>query len=207
MIKRSLLAVFFVACAFAIASLPKSEGVRVEAKRKTAQPQLTAQQVAKDPAGIIDGKRNPELIPDTAAYTALFLTLANRNSPQEQESARAYLTRFDSGLSDSDIASLISVANEYRRRVSVFDAQVKVIKDLNWPKPDSAVFVKLRQLQTAKEALIHEIASSLRNKLSSRGTKSLTDQLLPHIKSNTKLAPEPRSLPGGEDWQPQGTHH
>lgn len=206
--RKCLAAAFLIGCVFAaVVSLPKKEGLKVEAKRIPAQARLSQQEVVPDPPGTIEGRRNPELISDRAAYTVLFLVLANRKTPQEAASARAYLTRFDAGLSDSDLASLISAATEYRQRVSVFDGQVKVIKDSNWPRPSPAVFVKLRGLQAAKEALIQEIASSLRHRLSSHGMNVVTDQVLPHIKSMTKLAPEPRSLPGGEDWEPRGSHH
>ncbi len=161
----------------------------------------------QDPPGTINGSQHPELISDRAAYTILFLVLANRSTTEEQIKARAYLSRFDPALSEADIVQLLSAADEYQKRVSVFNKEAKLIKDMSWPNPDPGVFVSLQQLQAQKNALVDEVRKSLYLRISASGLQTITAQALPYIKSKIKLAPQPSSLPGGPDWKPTNSHH
>jgi len=133
--------------------------------------------------------------------------LANRSTTEEQIKARAYLSRFDPALSEADIVQLLSAADEYQKRVSVFNKEAKLIKDMSWPNPDPGVFVSLQQLQAQKNALVDEVRKSLYLRISASGLQTITAQALPYIKSKIKLAPQPSSLPGGPDWKPTNSHH
>src|SRR6185369_13285864 len=155
-----------------------------------------------DIPGTVVGAKNPELIPDEAARTMLFLVLAERNSIEERNKAKAYLGRFR--LNESDMEVILEAANDYHRRVSVFNDQAKAIKDKYWPKPAPKVFVELRELQTKKERLLAEVTTSLHRKISPAGLQTIQNQIIPYVKSRMRVTPEPRTLPGGEDWQPNG---
>lgn len=180
-------------CFALLTFLPEQRKPKAEGKSPLARVQSL--QKHEDPPGTINGLQHPELISDRAAYTVLFLVLADRNTSEEMAKVRAYLSRFDPTLSETDTLGLVSAANEYHQRVSVFDREAKIIKDRHWPTPEPAVFVRLRELQAKKDALVDAMALSLQSRVSPYAMNTLTKKVLPHIKSMTKLAPEPRGLP------------
>jgi len=183
-------------------SLPVNDEIRAATPDDSTAVSRTKRTPVQDAPGTIVGLMNPELIPDRAAHTMLFLVLADRNTSEERAKARAYLGRFR--LDESDLVAILAAANDYRRRVGVLNDQAKAIKDKHWPKPAPKVFVALRELQTKKETLLDEVTTSLHRNVSPAGLQTIQKQVIPYVKSRMKVTPEPRTLPGGEDWRPSG---
>ena len=63
---------------------------------------------------MIDGSKNPELIPDSTAYRLFFVSVADGTNPSEDEIARhrAHLSRL--GLKDVDEQSLAQVLKTFK---------------------------------------------------------------------------------------------
>jgi hypothetical protein len=205
---------FFVALAIVAVALltlnsriaPDLERTKAAPRQLASAPPRTAQN-RQDPAGTIDGARHPELIPDRSAYSVFFILLANRTPEEERTTIRSYLARFDPSFSDADIGALIAAANEYRQRVGVLDRQVKIIKDKNWPNPRPSVMQRLKVLQGQKEAIGDEVSASLQKRVSPKALNVIKSLVLPHIKSRIKITPDPKTPPGGPEWQPRGVPH
>jgi hypothetical protein len=202
LLSLAIVTLMFVCALPGLFNCPLNDTVRADAAIDSGIAYKIKHRQVQDAPGTIVGSKNPELIPDTAAHTMLFLVLADRNSGEERNKARAYLGRFR--LSESDMEAILAAANDYHRRVAVFSDQAKTIKDKYWPKPAPEVFVELRELQTKKERLLDEITSSLHRKVTPAGRQTIQNQIIPYVKARMKVTPEPRTLPGGEDWQPNG---
>ena len=115
----------------------------------------TQQPAAVDPVNTIDGAKNPELIPDHVAYSAIFRMLSNRSTQDEVYRARAYVTQMGLGkqpckvcppgfgTADADVNGFLATAEEYYQRVRDIDKQVAEIKDQTWPNPSAEVLAQL----------------------------------------------------------------
>ncbi|MDQ3818074.1 MAG: hypothetical protein M3362_10310 [Acidobacteriota bacterium] len=169
-----------------------------------------------DPPGTINGAEHPEMIPDHAAYAAIFRMVSNRHTPQEINSIRAYVRllmglgvqgkcrscRPSVGVGDADIDAFLAAAEEYHQRVSIIDAQAADIKDRTWPNPSPDVMAQLKHLQKLKENLAIEIMASLPQRLSGEGWQRVRQHINEHVKQRVKLVPEPTTPPGGDGWLP-----
>ena len=71
-------------------------------------------QSASLPTGIVDGAKNPELIPDSAAYRLYFITVSELpNALAEQKNRqRAHLGKI--GLKDPDLEALIGTLETFK---------------------------------------------------------------------------------------------
>lgn len=172
-----------------------------------------------DAPGTIDGAKNPELIPDHVAYSAIFRMLSNRHTNDEIIRMRAYVKQMGLGkqtcqpcppgfgTADSDVDALLNTAEEFYQRVQVIDNQVAEIKDRSWPNPSKEVLAQLRVLQQRKETIAVELAASLSARLTPEGLQVMRRHISAHVKQHVKLIPEPSTPPGGEGWQPQTMDH
>ena len=132
--------------------------------------------------GTIDGKKNPELIPDRVVHLALFRAVPEQTTDKSRMLARAYASQILGGCSqckmkdkenyekakkdhDQDIDALLGVAAEFQQRVGALDRQATEIKDRNWPNPSPTVLEQLAKLQTQKEIIVDELITSLSLKI------------------------------------------
>lgn len=161
-----------------------------------------------DPPGTIDGATTPEKIPDHVAYLALFRMVSNRRTASEQNAIRSYL-KYTVGLDNqrtgqscspslvdkgTDIANFLAAAEDFYKRVSVLDRTAAGIKNEHWPNPTPEVMNQLAELQRQKEAIVKDVAASLRQRLSANGYNKLIRHMSEHVKRHTKMTPAP-SLP------------
>ena len=170
---------------------------------------------SQDGPGVINGKDNPELIPDHVAYAMLFRLVANRQEESAQRSIRIYVkqifhcrdceSRLRSGQvtaepagDNPDIDTLIAVAEEHHRRITVLDNEAAKIKGRSWPEPAPEVMAKLTKLQMENEALTAEIAASLPMRLSAEGMQQLRRFIVEHVKPGIKIMPGPEPPPDSD---------
>jgi hypothetical protein len=167
---------------------------------------------SNDLPGTIDGAKNPELIPDAVAYSAIFRLLSNRRTEDEVIKARAYVKQMGLGkhncracppaidTPESDVDALLAAAEEFYQRISVLDQQVAEIKDRTWPSPTAAIMAQLAGLQQQREAVATQVAASLPTRLTPEGMQRVSKHINEHVKQRLKLVPEPTTPPGGEGW-------
>lgn len=187
-----LIGIFAVAAALAVggSGTGKSKSSKSIAKTKTPQGRV----VQPDPPGTIDGAVNPELIPDHAAYTVVFRSLALREDT-DFERRRATSWAQGAGLDEERADALLTAANEFQQRVSALDQQVREIKDRTWPKPSAEVMAQLTDLQRQKEEIVGEIVASLPVRLGEEGAEKLRQRVNNHVKQKMKIAPVRTSPP------------
>jgi hypothetical protein len=121
-------------------------------------------------APMIDGSKNPELIPDSTAYRLFFVSVAESANPTPEETARhkAHLSR--TGLKDSDKASLTNVLKEFKAQYSDLiknyndAAQVALLQG---QAPDYGAFLRQR------DALVQSTRDKLKLALTPEGMTGL----------------------------------
>ncbi|MFN2454315.1 MAG: hypothetical protein ABR577_08855, partial [Pyrinomonadaceae bacterium] len=92
-----LLAIGTVAAAIVTATF-----ITLNKKAKAASASVVKPPSSKvDKPGTIDGAKNPEMIPDTLAYTLLFDLLSNRHTEVEKGRAKAYIRQ--AGIEGADV--------------------------------------------------------------------------------------------------------
>lgn len=172
-----------------------------------------------DVPGTIDGKKDPQLIPDQVAYLMLFRTLPEPKDDNSKILAKAYSSKIlggcfkcKSGIKDrvsyekakkehkQDIDTLLQVVAEFRQRVGVLDRQARAIKDRNWPTPSPLVIAQLAGMQKQKEAIVDELSISLIRQLKIEGQNGIKD-FLSKTKGKIKMIPGPSGPPGTLGWQ------
>jgi hypothetical protein len=152
------------------------------------------------PTGRINGAVNPELIPDQVAYSLLFRLLTQQETEIEKSRLLGYVKQL--GITGTDASTLLAAGKDFQKRVGALDQQAKEIKDKSWPHPDEGAMTQLRQLQEQKEAIVHELVSSLSHRLSSAGLEKLHQHINGNVKRKVSMAVGPQSAPGGPGWQP-----
>ena len=153
-----------------------------------------------DEPGVIDGAKNPELIPDHIAYSLLFRTISGNQDPQAKGRIRNYVRQMGLGKcltcskaastgtdTDKDIDAFIAAADEFQQRVGELDRQAIEIKRNNWPNPSPAVMAQLTRLQHRKEAIIASIVASLPNRLSAKGVEHVRLHIDKRVKKHVKM--------------------
>jgi len=196
------LTVLLILLLFSIVVIVAGTSKKTTNAAKTITTKATEQRLTSgtvDPPRTIDGTKNPELIPDIAAYSVILRLLSNRQTEDEKNRARSYL-RY-AGLKEADIEAFLIVATTFQERVAVLDSQVKSVKDRNWPSPSAEVMAQLTQLQQQKEVIIAETVASLPNRLSASGLESMRRHVNERVKGNMKVFTKPTTPPNGHDWQ------
>jgi hypothetical protein len=148
---------------------------------------------------VINGAENPELIPDTVAYSLMFRFISGDQSVSAKKRIRSYVELFGTDdqlcnlcqgqMKDADIDAIIAVADEYQRRVTILDGQAEGIKRNNPQTIGTEAMIQLKQLQHQKDVLITEIVSSLPKRLSSKGLSKLQSHITKRVKGRTKYKP------------------
>lgn len=170
-------------------------------------------QQAIDKPGTIDGAKNPDLIPDRAAYSVLFRLIADRKTPEEKNRIESYIRIMldmsckscgalkengkipDGGQTDrtleqekADIDAIIAVVEEFSQEVALLDNQAKDAKESRRNEPQAAA-LRLKTLQAQKNALVDKKTISLINRLSSASRGKLKGFVDEKLKQKIKIAP------------------
>lgn len=175
------------------------------AKPNGAQPRVAPAsgpqrpQPPADEPGVIDGAKNPELIPDRVAYSLLFRVLTGGKRPESRARIRSYVRQFGTGvqgcedtscskrMAADDVDAVFAAADEFQPRVAALDQRAAEIKKNNWSNRTPEVTAQLAQLQRQKDALMDEFAASLSRRLSPGGLNRLRAHVEWRIKTRTKM--------------------
>jgi hypothetical protein len=160
----------------------------------------------------VDGRKQPDKIPDHVAYAMLFRLIAKRNTEVEKNRVRAYVTMVlgcstcnnpsakdrSKKSEEADIDTLIAAATEFDQQVSQLDAQATSIQDSYHPShhplsPEDGD--QLKALKKRKRAIVNSIMASLPRRLSSEGWVGLQRHIKEHMKRNMTW----RSIEEGEE--------
>ena len=179
-----LLIVVLGAVVLAVWGLRKTETTAEAAIETTQQTK-----VAVERANTIDGATNPELIPDSVAYSLLFDLIAKRETEKEKRRIKAYIKEV--GLSGADVDVLIASAKDFRERVSTLDTQAARINIRTRTNPPPVLtqsqVSQLRQLETQRNLIVESVAAILRNRLSGSGSEKLRLHVNERVKRKTKI--------------------
>jgi hypothetical protein len=109
-------------------------------------------------AGIIDGAKHAEQIPDSAAYRLFFIAVSEVPSPTEKQQARQLAFLRGTGLDESDVLTAIPLLAifkvQYASLISRYN-QAVAAANANATTADVATFLRQRDelVQSTREAL------------------------------------------------------
>jgi len=127
-----------------------------------------------DPAGTIDGAKNPELIPDQVAYRLVLLGIAEPENATDAQKARFQAKIAPAGLDVSDTEALLGVLAPFQTQLDGLNAQGNQILARNpFPLSGTPDYQNLVQLGQQKDAAIAQAISALPARLSSDGAAKL----------------------------------
>ena len=127
-----------------------------------------------DPPGTIDGKKNPELIPDEVAYRLVLIALAEPEDATDAEKARYQAKIRTAGLSTEDRDALFQVLGALHKQQEPLKAQAREIKTRNpFPFAGTPDYQKLLDLSKQREQAIAEAKSAIPARLSLAGASKL----------------------------------
>jgi uncharacterized protein YdiU (UPF0061 family) len=143
----------------------------------------------------LSSQNNPIEVSDRQAYSLFFRLLATSSNSNDdsRKQVRSYLKYAGFGkkkcsncakeqTDESDVDSLLAMANEFQQRVSVLDKQAAEIKRQNRINPSPILRENLAQLQRQKDTLVDEIYFSLPRRIS----KHADDELKRFISEDLK---------------------
>lgn len=139
------------------------------------------------PEGTIDGSVNPELIPDSKAYSLFFRILSKRTDERGKLLTRTFIKT--AGVSDQDINALLAASSEFNQSVGQLDAQAMEIKQYNHSNPSPAVLSQLNSLDQQKEAIVTNLILSLPRRLSKESLENLRNYMSGQFKRQMKIVP------------------
>ena len=182
-----LLAVFF------LASLPLGRNTR-SSPLQTGQPTApAAAQVPTpqpDPPGTIDGRKNPELIPDNVAYQLLFLAVAEPWGATDNQKARARNKLAQAILTDGDTDGLLWILSDFKRDMDNIDDQARAIYARSpIPVPGTSDYQALMGLQKSRDQFLANAIAALPARLTPAGVNNLY-VFLQKQKHGMKIVPE-----------------
>lgn len=114
------------------------------------------------PAGVIDGAKNPELVPDSTAYRLFFIATAESAdaTPEQRLRQKAKLTPIE--LPDADLELVIEILAgfkaDYAERISQYNASVVMANE-------SGVSPNLRAFIEDRDFLVQVTRDTLRSAL------------------------------------------
>ena len=138
------------------------------------------------PPGSIDGSVNPESIPDEIAYSLLFRLLAQRDTKEENAKIRSYIKL----MNVTDAKGLLSVVDEFERRVGKLDRQAEKIHEKRGPNLDSQALARLNALEQQKNEIIADIVQTLPGRIDVDNLDNLRTHIKERVKRNVKMIPE-----------------
>jgi hypothetical protein len=177
---------------------------KVPDKNITRTPVLHGfQQPPADEPGVINGAKNPELIPDVVAYSLLFRFVSGAQGAEAQKRIRHYVRQMGLGDQtcylcsgekepkakgdDRDIDAFIAAAAEFQQRVNVLDQQAIEIRKRNWPNLSTEEKAQLTRLQRQKEIIVTEIVASLPRRLRADGVNKVHAHVNERMKRRIKM--------------------
>jgi len=134
---------------------------------------------------VIDGEKNPELIPDVVAYSLVFRLVAGRQTEEEVQRIRAYVRRI--GLSEAGIDAFLRMVEEFHQQVSVLDRQAREIQEHNRPRPGPSALEQLRRLQHQKDTILTAIIANLPARLEVAEAEKVQKFVREHVKRRVKI--------------------
>lgn len=155
-------------------------------------PDTTAQALPPqpDPPGMIDGAKDPDLIPDDAAYRAVFLAFAEREDATDAERARFQAKIRLAGLGEDDEAALFVILTAFKKQTDDLKSQAsEILAQHPVPHPDSVEYKKLLDIDQQGRAAFHEAMSALPARLTSGGVTKL-DVYIKGEKRRMKYTPD-----------------
>lgn len=170
-------------------------------KSAAANSQIIVSRVQQQESpNMVDGSKNPELIPDRIAYALLLRLIANRRTEQDKGAIRAYIRQMGLGkpscnqsaalgTSEGDVETLIAAAEQFQQQVSPLDQQVKELRDKKRLDPNLEIKAQLKRLQQQKENIVAETVASLQKSLSEKGVEKLREHLNGQVKRKVKYTP------------------
>jgi hypothetical protein len=179
---------------FLVNGNPRTSRAQTDAPAAQEQPVVTK----PDPPGIIDGAKNPELIPDETAWRLLFLAVAEPENatPEQIERARAKIAPAE--LSEEDTVAFLSLLTQFRKQSDALEAQlVEIYVKSPFPHPDSIAFKQLVELDKRRDQLFANTTAALPARLSPEGVEKLYTYLQ-EAKRGMKIIP-----PTNEDLMPK----
>jgi len=207
--KLKLLAVTFLVISVATVGVGALGTAATASKNPYESPDKVSTNVFKplinrglqDPEDIIDGAKNPEMIPDHLAYSAFFRLLSGRRTEEEKRRARSYLrsvlgcddcdnkqsAKKDHALENTEIDRILAVAEDFGRQVGALDQQAKEIKERYGHSPDSAAKSRLGKLQKQKETVVSTIAASLPTLLGAASAEKVRKHIKERVKHKMKV--------------------
>jgi hypothetical protein len=175
-------------------------------KRSVLAPVAHSNKVQQPPAdepGVINGAKNPELIPDLVAYSLLFRFVSGAQNTEAKKRVRHYVRQmglgdqtsnfcsqedqFKSKGDDRDLDAFTVIAEEFRQRVSPLDQQAVEIRKQHWPNINPEVKAELTRLQSRKEAIVAELIASLPKRLSADGVNKVRMHVNERMKRRIKM--------------------
>ena len=114
-------------------------------------------------AGMIDGSKNPEKIPDSTAYRLVLITVAEVLNPTEEQKNRQLSFLKTAGLADNDIQAAIPVLARFKTQYAdLINQYNKSVVEANkaGETPDLATFLRQRDelVQSTRDALGHAVS-------------------------------------------------
>ncbi len=121
-LRLMILLVTAAVCAVGIATAVPKDAVSVyESRKSRSGPEAPPKAATPGTTRVVDGAVNPELIPDQVAYSLPFRLLSTRHTQEQKKRIQSYITQMDLG----DANRLLAVADEFDRRVGVFDRKAR----------------------------------------------------------------------------------
>jgi hypothetical protein len=143
-----------------------------------------------NPPGMIDGAKNPDLIPDEAAYRVVFLAFAEREDATDDEKARYRAKICPAGLAQDDEAALFVILSTFKKETDDLQSQASAILATDpLPHPDSTDYQKLLDLDMQGRAAFGEAMSALPARLTADGVAKL-DAYVKGEKRRMKYTPD-----------------
>ncbi len=135
---------------------------------------------------VVDGSKDPELIPDDLAYRHFLLALAEHGTPTTEEARRREARLNPVGLSVSDHDELIDQLHGVREELDSIQMsrQSGFASQTLTESARTALFTSLR---SREQILLDNAVASLRANLSSQGMAQLDAYVRGHVKAHITM--------------------
>ena len=138
------------------------------------QPAQRRPPAATDPAGMIDGAKNPELIPDDVAYRLVLLAVAEREDATDAQKARFRAKIASAGLKEDDTVALLVIVGALQKQLDALNAQANQILARDpLPLAGTPDYQQLVELSKQREPVFAQAMSALPARLSADGAAKL----------------------------------
>ncbi len=162
--------------------------------------------------GVIDGARNPEMIPQLIAYRLFlrsFISLSIpspglRNDEQEAVSLRKAQRKHimhTLEFGDAEDQALEAVVRGFSLKLEKLDKSAAEVKDSAWPDPGPAAIAELEDLQQRRDDLVRQVMRSLPALLGPKAAARLDRHITENVRRQIKIFPGPVTPPARRPGQ------